>query len=68
MLPSNIRRIAFLPYAKDSFYVAAIILFPYLCFVLNDKMFLPIHKEDLISSTAQINNSPLSFSNFIRFN
>jgi len=47
---------------------AIYILFFYLCNIINDKMFLPIHKEELITSTASINNSPLSFSNFIRLN
>ncbi len=42
--------------------------FLYLCDILIDKMFLPIHKEDVISSTQYINNSPLSFSKFIRMN
>lgn len=40
----------------------------YLCIVLIDKVFLPIHKEDLINSTPYINNSPLSFSEFIHIN
>ena len=36
--------------------------------VATDKMFLPTHKEDLINSTEQINNFPLSFSKIIRTN
>lgn len=40
----------------------------YLCTVETDKMFLPTHKEDLINSTEQINNFPLSFSKIIRTN
>lgn len=37
----------------------------YLYTVLTDKMYLPIHKDVLVSYIAQTNNSSLSFSNFI---
>ena len=40
----------------------------YLYTVLTDKMYLPIHKDVLVSYIAQTNNSSLSFSNFICIN